>query len=297
MSTEGHLRTCTLVSSLISQQDMSKQSKSEHALDLVGSYPPSQQDISGQFKSDHALDLIRSDPGIQAVINLAEGGVGIFRVRVRRRVRALLPPPLPSSSSSHFIKLLAFHDPTSWALGCVRWGLGDKFQFFCLPFWIFFLGLSCRGAFGFAQCLRCVCPQWCVSSIAHCWFCRSFYVCANTVVLVDCFFSISDDDMYHANSDWVWRQAIRTAWGNRWCVVSPERVSIVVVFVDDDPTSRLVSQTFAVAAYSFRLLGAWELMLLFKLPWISETIVADDAIQILELSSPVVLRLVLYDIQ
>jgi hypothetical protein len=62
------------------------------------------------------------------------------------------------------------------------------------------------------------------------------------------FLSISDDDMYHANSDWVWRQAIRTAWGNRWCVVSPERVSIVAVIVDDDPTSRLVSQTFAVAA-------------------------------------------------
>ncbi len=49
-------------------------------------------------------------------------------------------------------------------------------------------------------------------------------------------FSISDDDIYHANSDWVWRQAIRTAWGNRWCVVSTERVSIVVVIVDDDPT-------------------------------------------------------------
>jgi hypothetical protein len=50
---------------------MSKQFKSDHALDLVGSYPPSQQDISGEFKSDHALDLVRSDPGIQAVINLA----------------------------------------------------------------------------------------------------------------------------------------------------------------------------------------------------------------------------------
>jgi hypothetical protein len=70
-STEGHLRTWTLVSSLLSQQDMSKQFKSDHALDLVGSYPPSQQDISGEFKSDHALDLVRSDPGIQAVINLA----------------------------------------------------------------------------------------------------------------------------------------------------------------------------------------------------------------------------------
>ncbi len=70
MST-GHLRTRTPVSSLLSQQDMSMQFKSDHALDLVGSYHPAQQDISGQFKSDHSLDLVRSDLGIQAVINLA----------------------------------------------------------------------------------------------------------------------------------------------------------------------------------------------------------------------------------
>ncbi len=74
VSTDEHRRTAEDMNSylsLVSQQDMSKQFTSDHALDLVGSYPPSQQDISEQFKSDHALDLVKSDPRIQAVINLA----------------------------------------------------------------------------------------------------------------------------------------------------------------------------------------------------------------------------------
>ncbi len=57
---------------------------------------------------------------------------------------------------------------------------------------MFFLGLSCRGAFVFAERLRVI-----DSSLLF----LMVYVRANTVVLLDCFFSISDDDMYHANSD------------------------------------------------------------------------------------------------